>query len=166
MLHRKLFLTVFLVVLALGAIHWGPTLLAATPTPAEHQIVGSWHVNMDSEAPVRQPALLVFTSDGTMLQFGSAGATTVGSWSMLTNRAAQITSFALPDSAPDGCRGGSKLGGVAEAGDAGEQITMIYTVQCFDVTGTLVSEEGPITATGSRITVDPIPQPVATVLTP
>src|SRR3954454_19163748 len=137
--HRPMVLTVLLVLLGIGTVHWGPTLLAATPTPAEHQVVGAWRLNMDVDAPVRQPALMVFTSDGTVLQFAATGTPVVGSWSMLSERAAQLTSFGMPDSGTDGCRGGRTLGGVAEAGDAGEQITMKYTVQCFDAAGALVS---------------------------
>src|SRR3954470_24135745 len=163
---RYQFLALVLIALGVGSALWIPGLQAASKPPASHQLVGSWQLNMASEATVRRPALAVFTSDGTVLFFDPMGPVTVGSWSDLSERAGQLTSYAYAAPTDTECTGGRILGGAAEAGDAGDQITMIYTVQCFDVNGRKVSEQGPITATGALITVEAIPQPVATVLTP
>src|SRR3954447_23271778 len=166
MRFRYQFLALVLIALGVGSALWIPGLQAASKPPASHQLVGAWQLNMETDAPVRHPALAVFTSDGTVLFFDPTGPVTVGSWSELSERAGQLTSYAYAAPTDTECTGGRILGGVAEAGDAGEQLTMIYTVQCFDVTGTLVNERGPITATGARIAVAAIPLPVATVLTP
>src|SRR3954454_13813339 len=154
------------VVLGVGTAFGIPGLRAASESSSGHQLVGAWHLNMASEATMRRPALAVFTSDGTVLFFDPMGPVTVGSWSELSERAGQLTSYAYAAPTDTECTGGRILGGVAEASDAGAQITMVYTVQCVDASGTLVSERGPITATGARIAVAAIPQPVATVLTP
>src|SRR4051794_9136614 len=163
---RYQFLAVLIILLGVGLVLWVPGLQAASESSRGHQLVGSWQLNMEGDAPMRHPALAVFTSDGTVLFFDPMGPVTVGSWSALSDRAGQLTSYAYAAPTDTECTGGRILGGVAEAGDAGAQITMVYTVQCFDVTGRKVSEQGPITATGARIAVAAIPQPVATVLTP
>src|SRR4051794_38243607 len=120
MRFRYQFLALAVIALGVGSALWIPGLQAASNPPVSHQLVGSWNVNMESDAPVRHPALAIISSDGTVLLVDPAGPITVGSWSALSERAGQLTSYAFAGPEDVECTGGRILGGAAEAGDAGE----------------------------------------------
>lgn len=146
-----------LIVMLTGLVAVGhPTLSAdaqdTTASLANHPLVGAWLLDTDAEDPENVPSLATFSSDGTYLEVDVDG-TAIGVWDATGERTADLTILFFDE-------GGSyKVRAAVEVDETGEQLSASYTFEPT-IAGESLGEFGPESATGTRIAVEAMGEPV------
>jgi hypothetical protein len=133
-----------------------------TPTAmAGHPLVGAWVLDNDVDDPVNPPELIVFAADGSYIGAAVDGTNTIGAWEATGTHSAAVTLvFFVPGE--DGASGATvTVRGTVDVAADGQSFTAPYTLEVTDPEGARSGEFGPSTATGTRITVEPMGTPVA-----
>ena len=150
---------VAVVLLGLVAIRQAPTITAqdATPIAAGHPLVGAWRLDTDAVDPANPLSLAVFSSDGTYTEAAVDGFG-VGVWTPTGPTSAALT--IIEQSPGDGSQPAihNTVRGTVEVAPDGQSFTATYTLQFNpnEMPMMPTGELGPGTATGTRITVEPM----------
>lgn len=124
----------------------------STASLASHPLVGAWLLDINAEDPENAPSLAIFSSDGTYLEVDVDG-TGIGVWDATGERAANLTILFSDE-------GGSyKVRAAVEVDETGEQLSASYTFEPT-IAGENLGEFGPESATGTRIAVEAMGEPV------
>jgi hypothetical protein len=159
MRHLRLVLVVF--VLCGASIALGRSVLAQDSTPTldeQHALVGTWSIDRDIDDPTDVPALALFGTDGTFMEVETDEGqqnVAVGAWQPTGPQSAQLTIWSTSTDGTSIVRANIDI-----AAD-GNTFTAPYTVEVVLPDGTSTGEVGPLTAHGSRLTVEPQGTPVA-----
>jgi len=161
-----------LAVLLLGALAFAglrpavaqdATPAAGAAAMAGHPLVGAWILDTDVDDPANPPTLALFTSDGIYQQADPDGSDGYGSWEATGPSSGAMTfvgQFPLGEDESAGI--GSTTVRAAIMVDAGGQtLTAEYTVGFVGIEGAPTGEVGPGRASGTRIVVEPMGTPVA-----
>lgn len=126
----------------------------STDALSGHPLVGGWLLDTDAEDPENTLTPALFSSDGTYLQVDEDG-TAIGVWEATGENTANLTILFFDE-------GGSyKVRAEVDVDEAGETLSASYT---FEPTlgGESLGEFGPELATGTRIAVEAMGEPVGT----
>ncbi len=155
------FLVSSLIVVVVGLIA-GPRLgtIAQEGTSAAqvgHPVVGAWRFDTNVDDPANPPSYAVFHADGTYMESHPTVGLGIGVWEPTGERTADLTIlFADVDPTEAGfMRGTSTIRASVEVDQAGNAITAPYTFQVAGLDGAVLAE-GMLTATGTRIDVEPM----------
>lgn len=124
----------------------------STDSLANHPLVGVWLLDTDAEDPENAPTPTIFSSDGTYVQVDEDG-TGIGVWDATGERTANLTILFFDE-------GGSyKVRAAVEVDETGEELSASYTFEPT-IAGESLGEFGPESATGTRIAVEAMGEPV------
>ena len=161
-MHRLGFLVSILVAAIVGAVAAGPRLGAvgqeATPAGmAGHPAVGAWRFDTNADDPANPPSYAIFHADGTYMESHPTVGLGIGAWAPTEQRTADLTIvFADLDPTETGfARGALTVRAAVEVDQTGNAITAPYTFQGAGLDGAVLFE-GALTATGTRIEVEPM----------
>ena len=130
---------------------------STVPDYSGHPLVGSWLLHTDPE-PGAPPSTAVFSSDGAYIEVDGEGGTVIGAWEPTGDTTANMM-FTGYD--PDGS--GFRIRASIEVAADGQTLSATYTLEFIDpATGNGSGEYGPVDATGTRLTVEPMGTPVGT----
>jgi hypothetical protein len=165
--HWSAVTLVLVVILGLFALGRSPGTHAQDATPIAapgHPIVGAWIQELDPSNPAVMPELIMFFSDGTMLNKDAEGAINFGVWEASGDSSVNLT---LVSTAP-----GETVGMEAavifvvraelEVAADGQSFTGTYTFEITTTTGEATGQYGPGTITANRLAVEPMGEPIGT----
>lgn len=130
---------------------------------SEHPIVGAWLADTSVEDPTNPPTLIIFHDDGTYLQTDPDGTGGIGTWESTGPDTAAFTILFLDVAENDELIGTTKVRATAEVDEAGDAFSAEYTLEFLEPDGTGDGEVGPGTASGERIAVEEMGEPVASI---
>ncbi len=162
-MRRAHVLVLSAVMLLLSLLVGGGALTAqdATPTTTEeHPFVGTWFLDTDADDPTNAPEVLVVTADGGMIGVEANGAVTAGVWQATGERTADVTITVTTVDESDASSGWFVVRASIEVDADGDSFTAPYTFELVDPAGTGTGQYGPITATATRLTAEPMGTPV------
>ncbi len=150
----------FALVVLLGAWFVGGSSIAAQDQDhgsdlADHPLVGSWQLDVDTQDPTNPPSLGIFSSDGTYLETDFEGSA-VGVWEATGDHSANMT-FWFPADAEGGM---AVVRASIDVADDGESFTAPYTLEFIAPDGTSSGQASPATAVGTRLHVEEMGTPV------
>jgi hypothetical protein len=125
-----------------------------------HPLVGTWVVDIDAATTEDPPGLLTINADGTLRLTSCCDAPGAGAWRPTTRRTADATVL-LPFFDDEGFIGFSVARADVVLSIDGLSFTATYTQEIPDREGGTTGQLGPGTATGSRLIVEAIGEPVA-----
>jgi hypothetical protein len=125
-----------------------------------HPLVGTWVVDIDTTTTEDPPGLLTINADGTLRLTSCCDAPGAGAWRPTTRRTADAT-LLLPFFDEEGFIGFSIARADVILSIDGLTFSATYTQEIPDREGGTTGQLGPATATGSRLIVEPIGEPVA-----
>jgi hypothetical protein len=125
-----------------------------------HPLVGTWIVDIDTATTEDPPGLLTINSDGTLRLTSCCQAPGAGAWRPTTRRTADATVL-LPFFDDEGFIGFSIARADVVLSIDGLTFTATYTQEIPDREGGTSGQLGPGTASGSRLIVEPLGEPVA-----
>ena len=132
----------------------------ATPAATAHPIVGAWQADLDADSPNNPPALVVFHADGTYLQTDETGVA-LGAWEATGERTATLTVLILMSGEDGGPAGHLTIRAAYEVAADGQSYAGSHTLEFVGGEGMPAGELGPGSATGTRIAVEPMGTPAA-----
>jgi hypothetical protein len=123
---------------------------------ASHPVVGAWRVDTDADDPANQPSYAIFHADGSYLEFHPTVGTGIGVWASTGERTADLTViFAdLDPTEPGFTQAATTIRAAVAVDESGNALTAPYTFH-VGPEGAVVYE-GMLTATGTRIEVEPM----------
>lgn len=156
-----------LVVVLVGVVMLGRSVSAQDATPVAapgHPIIGTWLTNTDPENPDAGRSLVTFFADGAFIEYDpdEGGDVGMGRWQATGDLTADLTFGFIGVSDEGAYEGMFKIRASFEVTSDGESFTAQYTGEFVDPDGTGSGEYGPGTATGTRISVEPMGAPVGT----
>jgi hypothetical protein len=125
-----------------------------------HPLVGTWVVDIDTATTEDPPGLLTINTDGTLRLTSCCDAPGAGAWRPTTRRTADATVL-LPFFDEEGFVGFSIARADVVLSIDGLTFTATYTQEIPDREGGTTGQLGPGTASGSRVSVEAIGEPVA-----
>ena len=131
----------------------------ATANSSDHPLVGTWIVDVNTQDMEDPPALLTIGDDGTLRLTDCCNGPGAGVWAPSSTRTADATVM-LPWYDDDGFVGYNTIRGDVVVSSDGDSLTATYTMDIPARDGTTTGQLGPVTATGTRMTVEPIGEPV------
>jgi hypothetical protein len=135
----------------------------ATPGAAsKHPIVGTWEIDTDADDPENLPSLLIAGADGSYLEVDAGGGIGVGRWESTGDQTADLNIWFLASGEDDASGGYGRVRAVVEISGDGQSFTAEYTIEFVSPDGTTTGEYGPATASGTRLSVEPMGSPVGT----
>lgn len=148
-------------ILAVGLLVAGGSTTAgvakdASPSTAKSPVVGAWLLDVDGD-PSTPPTQAVFHADGTYLQT-DAGGVGVGSWAATGPSTGALT-FTVYDVEETGGFSSATVRATLEASADGQRVSGTFTLEQISGDGTSTGQMGPLTATGTRIPVEPMGSP-------
>jgi len=165
-MRRLSALVSILVVALIGGVVLGRSVSAQDATPvaeaslAGHPLVGAWVLDTDTADPENPPSLVVFTADGIYNQHDYDGTAGVGSWDATGPTSANLTFFSYFPDEEGNLGGGSIVRAELEVAADGHSLTATYTVEVINPAGPFGEQYGPGTASGERIAVESMGEPV------
>lgn len=138
----------------------GPDTVARQDPSDVHPIVGAWLADTSAEDPENPPATLIFHDDGTYLQSDPGGANGVGVWEEIDERTVALTILFLEVNEDEQFEATSKVRAVVELDETGDAFSAEYTAEFIEPDGSSFGEVGPGTATGERIAIEEMGDPV------
>jgi hypothetical protein len=157
-----LLLVLFVAYLGFAGIAANPA-VAQDATPESltgHPLVGAWVLDADPDDPANAPELIVFTADGLYIGVAADGSNTIGAWEATGPRGAAITLHFFIPGENDGFGGMATVRGNVEVAEDGQSFTAPYTLEFAGADGAGSGEYGPLTASGTRIAVEPMGEPI------
>ena len=153
--------TLALVLVAIGALATAANAQGDKAIdPVGHPLVGAWIVDTDTAQPDNPPSKVIIGSDGTYLQVDTDGSVAVGSWEPTGKRTGALTVlFHTMDA--EGLVQAVTIRADAKVSADDQNLTATYTLEFSSPDGTSTGQVGPGTATGTRIAVEPMGEPVA-----
>ena len=132
----------------------------ATPTVSTggHPIVGTWIADTDESDPSNLPSLFLFNSDGSYVQSDAGGGNGFGAWSATGANTANLTIY-FQEAENGNFVGTLKVRASITVADDGQSFNAPYTLEYVSPDGQASGEYGPSTATGIKITVEPMGTP-------
>jgi hypothetical protein len=130
-----------------------------------HPLVGTWVVDLDTTTTEDPPGLLTINADGTLRLTSCCDAPSAGAWRPTTRRTADATVL-LPFFDEEGFIGFSTARADVVLSIDGLTFTATYTQEIPDRQGGTTGQLGPATATGSRLIVEAIGEPVGPLSVP
>jgi uncharacterized cupredoxin-like copper-binding protein len=152
---RQRFLLSGLVVLVLLLTVAGRVALptrAQDTDAAPHPIIGSWHLESGFA-----PSMVTFHADGSYFEVDAEGSSGVGVWEATGERTAKMTAV-YPST-----DGNSKVRASFEVATDGQSFAAPFTLEVTLPDGTNTGEYGPGSATGTRLTVEPMGTPTGSI---
>jgi hypothetical protein len=150
-------------VLLVGGLASSTAVQATTPPteePAEgHPIVGAWLLTVE-EFPEEPPQLIAFHADGTFQETSADGTTGIGSWEATGPSSINLTFIEMFLIDDEGSAGMQTIRAAGEVSEDGQSFTAEFTIQ-FTGEGDFPGEFGPGHVTGTRINVEPMGTPAA-----
>jgi hypothetical protein len=137
-----------------------PAVLAGT---ADHPLVGSWTADTNVDDPSNPLSSVVFNSDGTYLQVDVQGVA-VGSWAATGAQTANLTAI-VREQDQAGQAVTITIRAAFEVAEDGNSFTASYTLEFATPDGS-TGQQGPGTATGTRIAVEAPGEPVGPITGP
>jgi hypothetical protein len=136
----------------------------ATTPPAEapaevHPIVGAWLLTVE-EFPEEPPQLIAFHADGTYQETSADGTTGIGSWEATGPSSINLTFIEMFLIDDEGSAGMQTIRAAGEVSEDGQSFTAEFSIQ-FTGEGDFPGEFGPGHVTGTRINVEPMGTPAA-----
>jgi hypothetical protein len=128
----------------------------AKPSMAKSPVVGAWLLDVDGDLST-PPTQAVFHADGTYLQT-DAGGVGVGSW-LATGPSTGALTFSVYDLEETGGFSSATVRAILEASADGQSISGTFTLEQISGDGSSTGQMGPLTATGTRIPVEPMGSP-------
>lgn len=153
--------TVLLITLAQGALA-SERLRSGS---AGHPLVGTWIVDTNTQDTQDPLALLTIAGDGTVRLTDCCNAPAAGAWAPSSTRTADAT-ILLPWFDEDGFIGFNIVRGDVVVSADGESLTATYTMDIPDREGGTSGQLGPGSATGVRVSVEAMGEPVAALPVP
>lgn len=127
---------------------------AGTTPPAGHPLVGAWLVDTNADDANDPPAWLILSADGALLQVQD-GEVAIGAWEPTGDRTGALT-FSGQSTDPDGADVSGTVRATLEASEDQQSWTAQATSEFIGPDGAASGQLGPITATGTRIAVEPM----------
>jgi hypothetical protein len=124
-----------------------------------HPLVGTWVVDIDTARTDDPPGLATISADGTLRLTSCCDTPAAGAWRPTTRRTADAT-ILLPFFDEEGFVGFSTARADVVLSIDGLTFTATYTQEIPDREGATSGQLGPATATGSRLIVEAIGEPV------
>jgi hypothetical protein len=149
---------VLLGLFAAGRATPGTVAQDATPSAANHPVVGAWRLT-DPAFPEEPPSLVQFHADGTYFQTEVEGDLGVGTWEATGERSVAVTFVEQFGSEEDGVFT-ITIRAAGEVDLSGDRFTATYTIELTQPDGTSAGEYGPGTVEATRIAVEPMGTPV------
>ena len=129
---------------------------------SKHPIVGSWEIDTDAADPENLPSLLIVGADGSYLEVDGEGGVGVGRWESTGDQTADLNIWFLASGEDDPTGGYGRVRAAVEIAEDGQSFTANYTIEFVSGDGTTTGEYGPATASGTRLSVEPMGSPVGT----
>lgn len=166
-MRRRSSLTGIIVVILILLAALGSTAVAADPSPmatAGDPLVGAWVLDTNAQDPTNPSSLAIFHADGTYVQTDPSG-TGVGAWQSTGPGSADlIIRFEATDD--QGAVSMTIVRAAVEAAGDGQSLTATFTLEFIGPDGTSSGQLGPVTATGTRLAVEPMGTPVGPLAPP
>ena len=162
---RRLSVVLSLVVIMLiGVVTLGRSVTAQDATPSAmsaHPLVGTWVVDTDPENTDNAPALFIFFADGAYLEYDAeeGGDVAAGRWQATGDQTGDLT-LVFVSVNEGGYEGMGKIRASVEVAPDGASFTATYSIEFIDPAGEGTGEYGPGMATGTRLSVEPMGEPV------
>ena len=150
-----------LCVIALGSL---PSIATAQEEAGGGGLVGTWLVDVDVNLTADPPALLTISDDGT-LRLTDCCNYGAGAWASTGDGTADATVL-LPWWDDEGFIGYAVVRSHIELDAGGDSFTATYTQEVPSRGGETSGQLGPGEASGERISVEPMGEPVAPIPTP
>ena len=126
---------------------------------ADHPLVGTWILDANTQDMLDPPALLTIGDDGTLRLTDCCNGPAAGVWAPSSTRTADAT-LLLPWYDDEGFVGFNTVRGDVVVSADGDSLTATYTMDIPARDGTTSGQLGPVTATGTRMAVEPMGEPV------
>jgi hypothetical protein len=147
--------TALLVLLAPGALAFD----RERSRSEAHLLVGAWVVDTNTADALDPPGLLTIGGDGTLRLTDCCNAPAAGAWVPSSTRTADATLLA-PWFDDDGFVGFNTIRADVVIAADGEALTATYTMDIPDRAGGSSGQLGPVTASGTRLQVEALGEPV------
>jgi hypothetical protein len=154
-MHRSVRISSILALLLTSVVAAPATVAQDTATPpAGHPLVGAWAVDTNADDPTNPSSRVIFSSDGMLFQVDLSGVA-IGAWEPTGERTGALTlTFQTADA--DGAVSTSTVRATVETTEDGQSWNAGFTVEYIGHDGVSSGQLGPVTATGTRIVVEPM----------
>ncbi len=158
-MNRKTLPLLALIVMLGGLVAVGRPTLGVGAQDSEdslagHPLVGAWRLDTDASDPENTLTPALFSSDGTYLQVDEDG-TAIGVWEATGDSTANLTILFFDEG------GTYKVRAEVDVDETGDALSANYTFEPI-LGGESLGEFGPTSATGTRIPVEAMGEPVGT----
>jgi hypothetical protein len=150
---RRLSITLMVVAISVAALLVGTRGLAQDQPSPTHPLIGSWLITFPDD-PTLPPSLYTFNSEGTVIGTNLQG-TRHGAWQATGDRTADMTVIGYASGPARVMATLVTVHAQLDVDASGNHLTIRYTVTVGREA--LARTSGPYTATGERITVEPMP---------
>ena len=160
MRHR----TIPMLTLCVIALMSLPSIATAQEEAVQDGLIGTWLVDVDVSDTADSPALLTISDDGT-LRLTDCCNYGAGAWASTEDGTADATVL-LPWWDDEGFIGYAVIRGHIELDSGGESFAATYTQEVPSRNGETSGQLGPVEASGQRVSVEPMGEPVGPIPAP